>query len=387
MRRVIITTTMAYLTLCLVSPHAEAVQCSQVTNGQINNLKTLFKYSQLAESPSDRREGETTNCSDGTTEFVPSMGTRQGVSVPTEIAQNIRNGLIQQEYGAIFRTLTTDGQALYLGCPAGSESNVLVGLILRVFGWERNLVIEMNAFAETRRNGRITGEPIRPEVDSLGVLRIPGTSLGNPGQVLTNFANDGCIFPATQYVVDAICQAHNAGSLVLIEQDGATNGDEAGSRRREAYRALELDPTPTLVGHSLGGAAAQYIAQSQPGTPMKDGWQRCPNVNAYTFGSTGLTSRSNGENPTPRGHLKTHVSDCDWVTALIGSDRVQTGNITALSSNSHKIDDLQSELCKCIVGRPNEEGRQFEIMIGVGSRTNDGPTNSEICETAWEHER
>lgn len=129
---------------------------------------------------------------------------------------------------------------------------------------------------------------------------------------------------------------------------------------------------PVVVGHSLGGAAAQFIATSRA-SRRSDVWPTCPGVNAYAFGSIGLTRSSVG---AIRGTLKTYASDCDWLVSNRRSpfaDRVQTGHLFTLSSNSHFIDSIQRDLCEYLRG---DENHVFHIH-GSSERPQG---NRELCE-------
>ena len=174
--------------------------------------------------------------------------------------------------------------------------------------------------------------------DSGEIIVIPGTATNIMRELrhwLASSAGEGCPFPAARFAVYAMCE-------------------RANPEERDAYdSSLRMeDGMPVVVGHSLGGAAAQFIATSR--SPREsNGWPTCPGVNAYAFGSIGLTSSSVG---TIRGTLKTYASDCDWLVSNRHSPfagRVQTGHLFTLSSDSHLIDSIQRDLCACLRGDGN----------------------------------
>ena len=168
-------------------------------------------------------------------------------------------------------------------------------------------------------------------------ITVPGTNIEDVRQIVSNFVGEDCVFPAARIVVDALCAKYD-------------------SRQRRFDFENQNPSSATLVGHSLGGAAVQYIAHSRPDTEteQESEGRQCSEITAYAFGSIGMQQLPDGGNSSFRGNLETYVSDCDWLAQFLFAKKVQTGHITSISpSNSHGIDGIQSDICGCISGNHN----------------------------------
>lgn len=107
-----------------------------------------------------------------------------------------------------------------------------------------------------------------PEIGTDVAIVLPGAQLSDLGQIGANFAGEDCVFPVANFTLHRICE-------------------EANRLKRDYSEWLRTDDNDrlTVVGHSLGGAAAQFIANSMPPS-MNDGrLQDCPGMNAYSFGA------------------------------------------------------------------------------------------------------
>ena len=286
------------LVLCLVSPPALSQACAPHGTAE---LKELFVYSQIAERPSDRvdRRGnpEPTDCSDGTETQVPDL---ISIPVPAPSGDTLNGGLRQIVNERAFAESPSGEQeqeeghqvvnVLYVGCRNELE----------LFGFDFDLAVEMRFFRREPGADVIQMDVVRkpshnasagwdPFIDPDGnITTIPGTSWDQMRQILSNVGGEDCVFPAAKFTVYAMCNRAN----------GAASGDGSNSLLR-----TENDGRPTLVGHSLGGAAAQFIASSRR-PPTGGNWPDCPGVNAYAFGSIGLQPTGSDDHPSEGGTLK-----------------------------------------------------------------------------------
>lgn len=335
--------------LCLVSPSALSQSCSHA--GMLPELRELFILSQIVERPSDR-EGwfgnrEPTDCSDGTTILVstPALIPSSVSATSNDFLNELHNDVNQR---AFVKSSSDEDKfnTIYVGCRQE----------VRRFGFELDLAVEMRFYQLEPDEGlihdviqmNVAGKPSgnasaawAPIFGFDGrIIPLPGTDLWRMRQILSNFVGEDCVFPTAKFTVYAMCAQANAAE----SRDGSNFSLPTQSRR------------PTLVGHSLGGAAAQFIASARR-PPSGGNWPECRGVNAYAFGSIGLKPTGPNDHPSKGGTLKAYASKCDRAVQNLFSDRVQTGHLFTISSTtSHLIDDIQQDLCKCLRGN---ESRKF----------------------------
>ena len=342
------------LAICvgLVSPTALSQACAP-TDQIVNEL---FRHSQLAERHTDRERDE--SCSaDGTT-FVHVIGddpNPRAVPISDDDLDELKNQLREaiSNRALAERPSNPDNiNTLYVGC--GDEIFNLFDVAVEMRFYRRDIGADIVQLDVVYRQGD-GDDGWRPLID---IFVFPGTPIGNPLEVrqwLANFSGEGCPFTAARFAVYAMC-----------EHASAEEGDVSDSSLR-----ME-DGMPVVVGHSLGGAATQFIATSRS-SREDNGWPTCPGVDAYAFGSIGLTPSSVG---SIRGTLKTYASDCDWLVSdpnFPFSDRIQAGHLFTLSSNSHLIDSIQHDLCGCLRGDENHE-------LYVNDPSEPPQTNRDLCE-------
>lgn len=356
--------------LLLDSPaSAQSQACMSLESGQRETLKELFRYSQLAERPSDRLH-ERTDCSDNESTHASAVQYVYPLPLPKSWSGAHFDLRLKEIIGS-----QTGGMPFVESPPDNQEINTLhVGCRDQI--WSFDAAVEMRFY---RRN---TGADVvqlrvvvRPgddtnadwvvlEIDSDGIVTIPGTALSRSSQAISNFVGEDCVFPAAKFAVYAMCeQAHQA------EEKGETSDFRLGTENGKL----------TLVGHSLGGAAAQFIANSWPSQVDDQSWPNCPGVNAYAFGSIGLEPPDAGQRPTVEGTLISYVSACDWIAQSAPfSQRVQAGNLFSLSltANSHTIDSIQEDLCSCLRQVGNHEFNDY-------GKPDFPPSNESLCHPQW----
>ena len=330
----------ATLTLCLVSPAALSQPC-----GSLATVSDLFAHSQLAERPEERK-GEPTHCPGTQTPIVPAVPELSPLNVPGPSRDRLERVLDRQvnDRALVERT---DDDRLLVGCKER---------ILGVFDFD--IAVEMRFFrpntgadvVQLKMVSRSTGGTVgdwTPIISPNGTITFPGTDLSQAKQILSNFHGEKCVFPVARYAVWASCARVNS------EDESASST----TLRTENDRL-------TVVGHSLGGAVAQFVAISGPPTIVPNdevSWQMCPEVNAYAFGSIGLTSSTASAHPSVHGTLTSYASDCDGLVQGLFSQNVQTGRLFTLSSGSHSIDGIQGDLCGCLRGKGNRAFLDYRV--------------------------
>ena len=340
--------TFAAVAICAASTGLN-VSADDSCADDVECLKALFKYSQLAERPADRMK-DTPECTGVGGAFdQPNALRTPDADVRRMIITEINERLEGNELGATSQWSPKENEAntMYVGCPV--ESGAL-GTVLRLFEGVRGLLVQTDAAVKSPDD---TGwVPLQPTMGADGTITFPGTDPSDWDQIVSNFQGEGCVFDATRVAVDVLCAAYNLEGPHL----------ELGN--------MESNPA-TLTGHSLGGAAVQYVTIRAAEVPKSSHEWECASVQGYAFGSIGLTdSASAGNDGTA---LETYVSQCDWLTDAVARDNRQTGQITVRSnSRSHFIDAIQDDICECIQGT----GECRAYVASTGQRP---PTNKSIC--------
>ena len=330
----------------LTSPLVLSQMCNDVIpSSERGILCELFTNSQRAERSSERKADEGTDCPENLGTIVPPVTNHPPIPLLNWTIENLDSVLKENIDSNFFvEHYEQNSNRLYAGCPK------------EALGTDFDLAVEMSFFrphegpdiVKLKMVGRNDGtdQTWIPLIKPNGTIALGGTSWKYLiRQPAANFFGEECVFPAARYALYAMCTPPHDG-------DGGASG--AG---------LSIDQGgPTVVGHSLGGAAAQYIAIT--GAPddlpnVSPPWQMCPSVNAYAFGSIGLSADAVGECPIANVNLRSYISSCDWLTGMFFRDNLQTGHIVTLTENSHFIDSIQSDLCNCLQGTGNLTFRDY----------------------------
>lgn len=306
------------------------------------HLEDLFLHSQLAETEGARR-GEPLTCGNQ----VPDVGREHPLVVPTMLIDEINERI----RGAVDDRARVEQveSVLYAACSLEDFQAAVEFTVRPVDG---RIVVTTGGVG--RRNEDQAWAPLEvvyrhPDPP---LIRFAGTNVFDLDQIRADFFGESCVFPAARYVFDVLCEAHRTGGLYPDDRARA-----------------DLDPIPTLVGHSLGGAVVQYIALHRS-QPQQEGQPECDGVKAYAFGSIGLKSTPDEAQVQQPSSLKTYVSHCDWMNQVFFGSRVQSGRIVSIDSWEHVLDGIQDDICKCMRGS------------GKFSPTRNSPpvvTNSELC--------
>ena len=294
----------------LVSPISLSQSCEPT-----DEVRELFEYSKIAERLEDRENNE--SCLTGGIPLAYGAGANP-LAVPDPLANPESDEDFEAQLrGAVNRRAFVErssdpdiNHVIYVGC----EDETLwfdAAIEMRFYRQDQSPdTIHFNAVYRERNSinqwsSFIDHNLIDP--NSSETLVFPGAEQ-ELRQWIASTSGENCVLPAARFAVYAICEH--------AENGGAPDS----SFRMEGSM-------PIVVGHSLGGAAAQFIATSrQPEEGVI--WPTCPGVHAYAFGSIGLEDSSDGE---VRGTLKSYASSCDWVASFF-PERVQTGELFTLLS-------------------------------------------------------
>ena len=185
---------------------------------------------------------------------------------------------------------------------------------------------------------RSSGEPI---------AIIPGTHFLQLPEVRANFEGEECAFPVVKTTVGVLCKVlqNRKGTVyrALVER----NGNKAFVPDLQSI---------TMIGHSLGGSATQYVASNIPDQCVPEG--NFLGFDGYSFAGPGLESReSQGDTGHKAKCLRSYLIDGDWLLQRAFLDRFQYGRIAVYSPPKgqifcpgHFIDEVQNALCMYLQG-------------------------------------
>ena len=337
-----------------------ALGCTMPASGQANTcveeatLIELFKYSQLAERPDDVRPGEGRSCNYGPNGETATPDGLTPINVEDDEVENLDAQVKQgaDHDRAFVEGRTQAANVLYIGCSTWHTLGIDIAVELRLYSRQTGAsdIAQTDVVGRTYDNERGPGAWAPLEVSD-DVISLPGTDWSERLTPGSNLFGRYCAFPAARFAVLKLCER----AYTSLEDTSITS-------------VLTQGQTPTLVGHSLGAATAQFIASSDP--------QRrphCPNISAYAFGSIGVAEEVIGAQPDG-DRLKSYLSECDGYAQKFGW-RTQPGHLFLLSgpeNESHLIDDIQADLCKAL------KGLESHCIVDRG-RAEDAPISSCLC--------
>ena len=333
------------------SPDAAPQSC-----GQSGIIDTLFEFSQRAERPQDQ-ENESLNCPPGD-EPILTVPNLSAVPFPPSTDDDVTQELRVREIpGNPFAESSRDNSRMYVVCPREFRISTLTkSLDIAV----EMMVLRANSGTDTVRLDVVAREPAEPSserpagewtpvIGPQGPITFPGTKRSDSRQILANLFHNPCLFPAAHLAFHALCTVPNTPAPT---DSPGTARVPTSEEPASGWLRTDESGRPNVVGHSLGGAVTQYIAIKGPPVPRStdgDSQNACPGVNAYSFGSTGLTTSTVNDDPSIHGNLMSYASDCDFLVHCVPTfpQRVQPGHVFTLRSNAHWIDDIQEDLCSC----------------------------------------
>ena len=321
-------------------PNATAQQYDQT-----GFIDTLFKLAQYAERP-EHRQDESLNCPAAGAPVVTVPDLTAVPFPPTSTQQVDHELLVREVPHNPFSQLSSNNDRLYVVCRKhlGIDSlSVPLDIAVEMMVLRPASGPDTVHFEVVARRPDGTVNDWTPITEPNGLVTFPGTDPEDWRQMLANFVGQMCLFPAAHIALHALC--------TVAEPRDARLDRESSEETVTAWLRIDADHgAPTVVGHSLGGAVTQYIAVTSPPSALSTDAglpPRCPGVNAYAFGSTGLRPNIAGHTPSIHGQLTSYASDCDELVQELFRGRVQPGRLFTLPSYSHWIDDIQSDLCRC----------------------------------------
>ena len=330
------------LTVALWQP-AYAAICANPNGHNITYLKTLYGYAQLAEAPKRHDLSYMENCE-----------TRSG-KVIAESPADVLELIVPKEFTDLVMSRADNDRArlqptrpnrsrtflpFTVGCSVErNDANILVNfsfkLLVRIIG--------------DRAFFYLTGTEVKGAVvlSSSGtpITIVAGTNLFRLPEIRANFEGEDCVFPVVKTTVAVLCEVlrHQEGPAyeALIKR----NGNAAFSKRRQSV---------TMIGHSLGGSATQYVASNIPDQCKPEG--HFVAFEAYAFASPGLMEQEDAQRQSES--LGGYLINGDWLLQRAFSDRFQRGRVSVftppgprMSCPGHFIDEVQESICLCLQGK------------------------------------
>ena len=316
------------LALGLTNPVSAGAQSC----GTKATLTKLLNYSQLAERREVWTDDGSPTCVFGepgqvaTPDDLTAVGSTE--SDTEGLTARLQEALGNDRAFAQLQEVGGGNKALYVGCDV-PLSPIDIAVEMRFFRWhDQGDLVGLDVVG---RSSDANSQGWTPLEVKEGVVVLPGTDW--PGTALANLIGEYCAFPAARFAVHALC-----------------NDAERSPEQREFPPLLPSGQATTLVGHSLGATIAQFITStSATNLPA------CPGINAYAFSSLGLDPNYVDQNRARTSSLTSYMSECDW-QANMGhfQEQVQPGQLYTLSeSNSHLLNTVQTDLCNCCKGNPN----------------------------------
>lgn len=347
--------------VCFGTPAlSDSWSCDSLKSSQRSTLQSLFLYSQFAERPEDIEPHEPTECLKGEARLATSLPEINPIPIGS-IMPSVKRLLSQfKDFGEIQKAFAEPSQQidnmLHVGC-RHTMLDIDVAVEMRFFRRDRGAdIVQLGVVHRPIGGNSSNWAPVIESRDATSISKSDVVSLPGTDSLRlfwTNFSGEECVFPAARFTINAMCEYANG-------EDGKASDS---SLRTE-------DGKPTLVGHSLGGATAQYIATSKPfrGEP------KCPGVDAYAFGSTGLTTQLSSMQSVGGGTLISYVSECDWLVQFAFASRIQPGRVFTLSqTDSHFIDGIQGDICKCLRGEERHQFGEYDLTLSA-------PPNRKLCQ-------
>lgn len=322
---------------------ASAETCQNPDQDTITLLKKLYGYAQLAEAPKENNFYYMENCKDQNGTMIVGSPTHiMELTVPGKFTDLV---IMRADNGrAILQPTPRNGNGeispFTVGCSMESndQSSILIDYSFRLFAKIiGNRIFFYLTGTEVKGTviARDSGEPI---------TIIGGTNPIKLPEIKANSKGEECVFPLVKTTVSVLCEVLRSREGDVYEAFVENNRDEYFSHRPKSL---------TMIGHSLGGSATQYVAMNIPSncTPEQNSFD----FQAYAFASPGLMEQGSAEN---QPNLESYLINGDWLLGHnVFSDRSQHGHVSVYTppkwkmiGPKHSINDVQKSICMCLQG-------------------------------------
>ena len=332
------------------SGSAVAQECRTLSPTMRDSQRSLYQHALIAEAAYGRQIAGGTasdpaaHCYDSTTGIrtaYDGLGIGTSVVLLPPIVSTQWQGLVNELQ--LRRYYNPQNGVTYLGCSEERDIDLAITWtdVLRFLGDDataRVVVLEVVL---------VIADAILPDAEQLGMTRLVRLEPAPPTEWFaiqgTDFTQHQQVESSVQDLLDGSCVFDVAAIVV-------------GSLREQAPSHLF-----SVVGHSLGGAATQYIANDRAVRLQQFGARRRDSVDAYySFNSVGLRTSEFVDLPTLHSYYVDGEILSGYSTQL---GRVQGGHVyryipdensgpvwDANATERHRLPAVQEGLCQCING-------------------------------------
>ena len=353
----------AILVILAVCGQASATTCQDLKRQDeetYNHLKKLYEYARIAEASKvdileEKKDNveETNKCVGGNGNVIAELPENiKHLEVPTAFLDEVQ--VFVDEHGngtnigrAKLRLIGPKehpGRTFSIECSTSADDRS----VLVEFGFS----VLARAFGD-RVEFFLTGTALKGKTFVRGaeetIVVAPGTDLGKLEQIMANFRGDECVFPVFEQTVSVFCETlRTADNSGIFGSFAEKNHDYVDLFNKEHHSL-------TLVGHSLGGSATQYVATNLPDECNPEG--RLEKFDTFAFASPGF--RTSAEYQKNSDDLHGYLINGDLVLQSIFSKRIQGGQVIIYTPPEpqqsrvcpgHFIEEVRETICVCLRG-------------------------------------
>lgn len=351
-------------------------QCSdihptQATQEEHNRLKDLFRYSQIAERPKHDNNEFMENCPRMGTAIVEAPGNITPLNLSDEIS-HIEDMLDEMRIEGAYLEPADDGDGgLAIGCkgedgrtklPINIKVNTYISLVRDLLSLDFSFSAEIaNRDEYENITTRAMWAPYVDEESDMIVYSMRGTDPWDVRQILTNYVGHECAFPAMRIAVSHVCFVFDGELRNGFDGNRFSIEDSQIENIRDSIRRDDnIGYSTVLAGHSLGGQAAQYVAENPPRTCLPDSTDTHGALRTYAFASTRNHTEGSIEDDGQGGSgdqsiVESYVISGDQILDRLELGQEQTGRVTTYLpdvgsrfESRHSIDEIQDSICDCL---------------------------------------
>lgn len=323
---------------------AYAARCTTLHGNNATQLKLLYGYAQIAEAPKNHDLSYMENCETvGGSLIAESPTDIVDLIVPKEFTDLVVKSVEHMRDRARLQPTRLDQNGrlspFTVGCSIEqNDENMLVNFSFKLLA----------TIIGNRAVFYLTGTEVKGSIvlsdSGMPITIIPGTDLLQLPEIQANFKGEKCVFPLVRTTVDVLCKVlrYRKGPVYQALVEKNNNGVLS-----------QASHSVTMIGHSLGGSATQYVASNIPDQCKPEG--DFVAFEAYAFASPGLVEQGDAQRQSKS--LGGYLINGDWLLQRAFSDRFQRGRVSVftppgprMSCPGHFIDEVQESICLCLQG-------------------------------------